>query len=468
VVDRFAVAEYVRRNFTAFKRLMYQRYTHAPHLEELDQALMDVAHYVRTGNGGPSHLIVEMPPRHGKTLTISRFFPPWVFGGSPEKRVILASYGASLANKNSRFARNMVNAPRYRSTFPGVQLASDSKSADAWDIEGHEGGMDAVGVGGGVTGKGGHIIIVDDPVKSREEAESPVYRDKVYNWFNDDLYTRREPGAAVIVVMTRWHQDDLVGRLMRDDPDTWQVLSLPAISPDGGALWPGRYPLKELRAIETRLGPYSWSALYQQQPTPAEGGLFKREYFEPLMDVTMLPPMQHAVRYWDLAMSAKTSADYTVGVKIGQGGDGHYYVLDVVRRQLEWGDVVPFMAETMLADGQTVSQGIEEAGYMSRAVQDLNGDYRLHNHGIFGYRVDKDKVTRALPVAAKAASNTLHIVAAHWTGAFLDEVCSFPKAAHDDQVDALAGAWIMIGDEGWAYGEQTHAGNPRAVSASVY
>lgn len=467
-IDRHAVAEYVRRNFTAYKRLMYSRYMHAPHLDELDHALMDVAHYVKTGDGGPSHLVVEMPPRHGKTLTISRLFPTWFIGDEPNKRVILASYGATLANKNSRYARNLLGAPRYQSTFPGVVLAPDSKAADAWDVAGHDGGMDAVGVGGGVTGKGGHIIIVDDPVKSREEAESEVYREKVYNWFNDDLYTRREPGAAVIVVMTRWHQDDLVGRLLRDDPDTWQVLSLPAIDQEGGALWPDRYPVAELRNIETRLGPYSWSALYQQRPTPAEGGLFKREYFMPLVDPEMLPTMHYTVRYWDLAMSEKTSADYTVGVKIGQGGDGHYYVLDVARRQLEWGDVVPWMAEVIQADGQDVTQGVEEKGYMSRAIQQLNEDPRLHNYGIFGYPADRDKVTRALPVVAKAASNTLHVMRSHWVTAFIDEVCSFPRGAHDDQVDALAGAWLMVGDEGWAYGEHRQAGNPRQVSAGHY
>src|SRR3990167_603984 len=198
-----------------------------------------------------------------------------LFRSNPEQRVILASYGASLAKKNSRYTRNVLLLDRYHAVFPGVVLAGDSASAEAWDIAGHDGGLDAMGVGGGVTGKGGHVIIVDDPVKSREEAESETYRDKVWDWFTDDLYTRREPGAAVIVVMTRWHQDDLVGRLLRDQPGTWEVLDMPALNEAGAALWPERYDLPALERIQRMIGDYAWSALYQQSPVPAAGGGFK-------------------------------------------------------------------------------------------------------------------------------------------------------------------------------------------------
>jgi predicted phage terminase large subunit-like protein len=263
------------------------------------------------------------------------------------------------------------------------------------------------------------------------------------------LYTRREPSGAIIVVMTRWHEDDLVGRLLKNEPDKWRVLSMPAISDEGVALWSERFPIDVLREIETTLGPYSFSALYQQRPTPAEGGIFKRAWLdsEAHPRAAHAPPVVATVRYWDLAMSEKTSADYTAGVKYAICEDGHRYVLDVVHRQIEWGDLTEFMALTMLEDGPTVGQGVEQKGFMSRAIQALNVDPRLHGYQVWGFPADKDKLTRALPAAAKCAAGVVHVLDRHWTDAFLDELCSFPNGAHDDQVDAFAGAEAMMGDQ---------------------
>lgn len=466
-------------SFRTFKEQIYRRYLHADHLEVIDARLTEALRYVETeGKEGHAFHIFELPPRHGKTVTISRLFPPYVLGLHPDWRFILSSYGATLAEKNSRFARNMIRSDVYQRLFGGqIRLASDSKSAQAWDIEGHEGGMDAMGVGGGVTGKGAQIIIIDDPVKNREEAESETYRERVWDWYTDDLYTRREPNGAVIVVMTRWHEDDLVGRLLKNEPDKWKVLNLPAIAEaddplgraEGEALWSERFPIDVLRDIETTMGSYSFSALYQQRPVPAEGGIFKRAWFDseshPRMQHT--PPIAYAVRYWDLAMSEKTSADFTAGVKIGIGADGHRYVLDVFHERVDWGDLTERLAQVMLADGAAVAQGIEQKGYMSRAIQALNIDPRLHGYQVWGHEVDKDKLTRALPAAAKAASGVVHLLDAYWTDAFLDELCSFPYGAHDDMVDAFAGAEAMLGNQmSEAVGGINHV--ETTISASPY
>jgi len=437
--------------FGEFKQRIYKNYEDAPHLQLIDSALSDVVRYVETrGAEGTGYLIISMPPRHGKTVTVSKLFPAWFLAEHPDMRVILASYGMTLAQKNSRYARNTIQSIGFKDIYPYISLAQDSKAVDAWDLSGHDGGMDAVGVGGGVTGKGGHIIVIDDPVKSREEAESETYREKVWDWFTDDLYTRREPGAAIVVIMTRWHQDDLVGRLLRDDASKWRVLSLPAIAEAndplqreiGTALWPTRFPIEKLLDDKRVMGEYSFSALYQQQPVPAEGGIFKRTWFH---RVSSLPEIVHSVRYWDTAMSSKETADYTASVKLGQGVDGHYYIMDVVRFRKEWGDVIPAMAEVMLKDGTSVQQGIEEVAFMSRAITELNQDPRLHNYSIFGYPVDKDKVTRALPFAARLSAGNVSVLDSHWTDDYLDEMCSFPNGAHDDQCDASSGSWAMIG-----------------------
>jgi predicted phage terminase large subunit-like protein len=434
--------------FTDFKRAIYRRYQHAPHLQAIDEALTAVTRYAETnGREGIGYLIIEAPPRHGKSLTTSRLYPIWHLGRNPDHRLIMASYGADLATQNSKYARNMIASPDYQRLFP-IGLAKDSKAANAWDIAGHTGGLIAVGVGGASAGFGGNVIVIDDPIKNREEAESPTYRDKIWNWFADDILPRREPGASICIFHTRWHMDDLIGRLLRREPTKWHELRLPAVAEEndilgraeGEALWPERFPLEVLREIEDGPGgPYGWASLYQQRPTPAEGGLFKNLHI-----VDTMPVVTRSYRYWDLAMSSKTTADFTVGLRLDECADGHFYVSDVRRARLDWGKVPEFMAGVMLEDGSKVVQGIEEAGYMSRAVQDLNTDARFHHFSIWGYKVDKDKLTRALAPAAKMAAGTLHILRAHWTDDFCEELKSFPMGSHDDQVDSLSGAWGMV------------------------
>lgn len=452
----------IRSNFTLFKRCLYKRYQHAPHLERFDQCLMQVARYVETGGReGIGFLVSEMPPRHGKSLTLSRFFPAWFLGRNPDYRVMNVSYGATLAEKSSRLARNLIASPLYQWAFDGVSLDPLSKSVDAWNLLNREGGMDAMGVLGGATGKGAHILNLDDLLKNREEAESQIVRSKVWDALVDDLLTRLEPGGAVILNATRWHEDDPIGRALKHlKPvygDKMVRVRFPAIAEhddpigreEGEPLWSERYPLEVLERIRASMGEYSFSALYQQHPVPAEGGIFKRSWFidEHHPALVHTPPIQYAVRYWDLAMSEKTSADFTAGVKVGVGVDGHRYVLDVFHERVEWGDLTERMAQVMLEDGASVAQGIESKGYMSRAIAALNVDPRLHGYQVWGYEVDKDKLTRALPAAAKASSGVVHVLDRFWTDVFLDELCGFPYAAHDDLVDAFAGAEAMLGEQ---------------------
>lgn len=445
-----------RDDLTVFKRHVYRRYQHALHLDRLDRALERVTRYTETGGReGTWLLIVATPPRHGKSFTVSQCYPAWHLGRNPDHRIMLVSYGQTLANKNSRFARNIVRSAAYREIFD-VELDPSSRAVEGWNIAGHEGGCDALGVLGSATGKGAHILACDDLLKNRQEAESLTIRQRVWDALNDDLLSRLEPGGAVILMATRWHQDDPTGRMLKllaDDAKRSgpvEYLRLPALAEEndplgrapGAALWPERYSVADLHAIRERSGPYSWAALYQQRPTPAEGGIFKRAWFDPV--IAHLPPITTVVRFWDLAMSARTSADYTVGVKLGLGTDGQVYVLDVARGQIEWGDLTAFLSCVILTDGPRVAQGVEAKGYMSRAVQDLNADPRLHGYAIRGYPVDADKLTRALPVAARLSAGRIHLAAAYWNQAFIEELCAFPTGAHDDQVDALSGAWAML------------------------
>lgn len=464
----------LRNDLSLYKFYMYKRYEHPKHLAEFDHWLMQIALHVETqGKQGIAFLISEMPPRHGKTLTLSRFFPTWFLGRNPEYRVMNVAYGATLAEKSSRLARNLIGSPWYRAIFPGVELDPQSKASDAWNFLDREGGMDAMGVLGGATGKGAHVLLLDDLLKNREEAESETIRNKVWDALTDDLLTRLEPGGAVVLNATRWHEDDPIGRALKYLKeiygDKMVRIRFPAYAEaddilgraEGDALWPDRYPLDTLKRIESTMGEYSWSALYQQNPVPAEGGIFKRSWFDspehPLINNP--PQMVYVYRYWDLAMSEKTSADFTAGVKIGQGTDGKWYILDVKHARIDWGDLTKFLADTILADGASVQQGIEKKGYMSRAITDLNSDPRFRGYAIFGYDVDTDKVTRALPFAAQCGAGNVYAVNAGWTQSYLDELCSFPMGAHDDQVDASSGVWAMtaLGDAIAAVGSSSYA-----------
>jgi len=244
-------------SLTDYKPKIFRRYRQdeAGHLDRLDALLTRVSLYVKSGGTHPdgiARLLIEMPPRHSKTLTVSKLYPTWHMGGNPDHRIMLTSYGKSLALKNSRFARNVIPSPVYQEMFP-ITLSKDSKAADAWDLEGFEGGIDAMGIAGAAAGKGAHVLIIDDPIKNREQAESAVYRDKLWTSYTDDFLTRLEPAGAIIMQMTRWHMDDLIGRVIKNEGlvengGAWQRLRLPAIAEDndplgrdeGEALWPWR------------------------------------------------------------------------------------------------------------------------------------------------------------------------------------------------------------------------------------
>lgn len=442
-------------DFLTFSSRIFSRNQHPPHLTYLYPYLTRIATWEADKAG--DHLIVSMPPRHGKSFTISRLFPAWYLGINPSQRVILASYGATLARKHSRAARSIVASRVYAELFPEIKLAADARSADSWDlipvVSGEAGGMDAVGVGGGITGKGAQLIIVDDPIKSRAEAESATYRDRLWEWFTDDLYTRREPGASVILVMTRWSTDDLAARLIRRQREKWTYIRLPALAePDdllgraiGDPLWVARFDTSALHDIESSIGAYAWAGLYQQSPVPQSGGLFKRASFR--LTQTAPPILTHAVRFWDLALSEREHADYTVGVLLGRTPVGQYVVLDVTRFRAEWSDVIPRIIETARADTSDVLVGFEQTAFQSRAVAQFLSAPGMGEYKAFGVKPEGDKFTRALPFAARAGEGMIDVLSGRgWTDDFLEELVTFPKGAHDDQVDAASGAYRLLID----------------------
>lgn len=395
-----------------------------------------------------------MPPRHGKTLTVSRLYPTWHLGRNPDHRIILVCYGADLAEKSGRAARNIVGSKAYTDIFPTVALARDSKSISAWDIEKRDGGMDVLGIGAGATGKGAHLLIIDDPIKNREQAESEVWREKVWESYTDDLYTRLEPGGAVIVMMTRWHEDDLIGRLLKREPDKWACLRLPALAEpndplgrsEGAALWPDRYPVSVLNDIASTLGTYGFTALYQQAPKPREGAMFKRHWFK---IVDAIPNNVRRVRYWDKAGTDGGHGAATAGVLMGANTDG-VYVENVVTGHLSSGAREALIKQTAQLDAskygsrsavriwieQEPGSGGKESA--EATIRNLTG-FVIHAD-----RPTGDKNTRLEPFAAQAEAGNVYLLRGDWNESYIEEMISIPFGARRDQGDASSGAYNQL------------------------
>lgn len=284
-------------------------------------------------SGKTKRLMIFMPPRHGKSETISRKFPSWFLGRNPDKNIIISSYAHQLATSFSREARGYIESRQYKTVF-NITTAVDSRAVNDWNIQGHKGGMMAAGVGGATTGYGADLFIIDDPFKNKEEADSETIREKVWDWYRSVALTRLEPGGAMIIVMTRWHQQDLAGKILEEDKD-WEVLNLSAIAEKeedklgrsiGEALWPERYDVAALEAIKYRVGTRIWHALFQGNPMDPESQIVKREWIQWYKEL----PIEYQ-RYGgiDTATSQKTSADHMSLVDVVKDWQGFMYVDDV-------------------------------------------------------------------------------------------------------------------------------------------
>lgn len=399
-------------SFADFKARIWRNYLPARHLALIDDALTQVIRYLETeGAEGIGNLILCWPPRHGKSLNLGRFFPAYAIGKHPDWRVIYTSYAASLAQKFSRQARNLLMAPAYQGMFPGVRLAKDSHAAESWNIEGREGGMDAMGVGGGVTGKGGQILIADDLLSGREDANSLTIREKTWDFFTDDFSTRRDVAyAATILSGTRWDRDDPIGRAITRQPGKWHVLSLPALAEEhdplgreaGEALWPERFPVSFLED-QRQKNVYSFASLYQQRPTPREGGLFKAKDID--HDLTKAPNLRRIVVAIDPAVTSTEASDETGIVVAGIGDDGHGYVLDdksLTASPDAWARQAVTAYNTWNADRiiAEVNNGGDLVTTTLRTVEKSVPITQVH--------ASRGKITRAEPVAALYEQGKVH------------------------------------------------------------
>ena len=400
--------------------------------------------FLESGHRG---LIVTTPPRHMKSTICSECLPAWFLSNDPEHReVMLASYNQGQARKMARSCRKLFDEEWHQLIFDRPNIVIDN--ADEIMLEGKVNGrpsLIAAGIGAGLTGSGADLIIVDDPIKDAEEANSQTIRDNIHDWFTSVAMTRLSPGGKVLIVMTRWHHDDLVGRLLNDNPDGWDVLHLPAVSDAGEALWPERYDIRHLMSIKADVGSRVFEALYQGRPTPDEGGFFRREWFQ-VVD-RGFSERAYRCRYWDKAATAG-AGDWTTGVLLAME-EGRYCVEDVVHVQYGPKDVQSIIRRTAEQDGPYVRIRMEqEPGSSGVEVIDLYARQIL-----LGYDFRPDKVTgskdlRAGSLSAALENGNVSIVRAQWNREYIQEFCEFPLGAHDDQVDATSGAFRELTDAG--------------------
>lgn len=430
------------------------RYNVQPHHQAIAAALEDVS------KGKILRLIITVPPRHGKSQLCSKLFPAWFMGQDPYNQLIVASYAAHLAEDFGRAVRDYIKSPAYRQVFPLCELKKGSSSADR--LETTEGGIATfMGVGGPGTGRGANLLVCDDPVKSREDADSPTLRDKTWEWFTNVAMTRlMDSMSGVLVVMTRWHEDDIVGRITdpankhynEDFAKNWKIIHLHALAKEGDVmgrkpgepLWPGKYGVDYLME-KKNMDPRMFSALYQGEPTPEDGDFFKAEHIKTYQP-HQLPKNLRMYAASDHAVGTKQENDKTCLIPFGVDENDHIWILpDVAWDRFDAEAAVDAMFE-IIRNRRPLFWWAEK-GHISKAIGPFLNKRMLEEKvyaSVVQLTPSKDKKTRAQSIHGRMTMGMVHFPAfAPWFEEAKSELLKFPHGKHDDFVDTLA--WCGIG-----------------------
>jgi predicted phage terminase large subunit-like protein len=417
-----------------------RRTVRTPALDLIDTELADLL------DQPDGRLIISMPPQEGKSTRVAKDFVVWALTRNPDLRIVTASYAQGLANRNGRSVRNLIQAnPQI-----GLAIAPDNGAASEWTLAGHEGGVLSVGRGAGVTGRPADMLVIDDPIKDRNEADSRTIRDTCWDWWTDSLSTRLAPGAPVVLILTRWHEDDLAGRLLAaEDGHLWRVINIPAQAegpddPLGRA--PGEY-LESARgrtpaqwdAIRVRVGAQTWASLYQGHPSPPDGGLFRRDVWRRW---TKLPDLAGAtvVQSWDLAFKDTKTADFVVGQVWAQIG-ADCYLLDQVRGRWGFTETCDEILNLSAKWPQATAKYVEDKANGPAVIDAL----RHRVPGLIPVNPEGGKEARAAAVSPLVEAGNVHLPArAPWVDGLIEEAAAFPNGTNDDQVDALTQALTKL------------------------
>jgi predicted phage terminase large subunit-like protein len=469
--ERAVSRERAQAGFMEYVKMMWPGFVHGRH-----HALM-AKKFEAIAEGKIKRVIINMPPRHTKSEFASYLLPSWFLGKFPEKKVIQCSNTADLAVGFGRKVRNLVGAEAYSKVFPEVSLRQDSKAAGRWAT--NKGGeYFAIGVGGTVTGKGADLLIIDDPHSEQEAAAAagnPEVYQKVYEWYTSGPRQRLQPGGSIVIVMTRWAENDLTGRVLadsmkREKGEEWELIELPALLPSGKPLWPEFWSLEELAALKEELPVSKWNAQYQQKPTGEEGALVKREWWK-IWGGERAPACEFIIQSWDTAFTKSERSDFsactTWGVfyKDENPQDPNIILLDAYQERLEF----PELKERalMLYKEWTPDAFIVEA---KAAGAPLIFELRRMGIAVSEYTPSRgnDKFVRLNSVTDLFKSGKVWAPDMRWAHELIEQMAAFPNAVHDDLVDSSTQALIRFRQGGFLTLDSDEPDEPKYRRRAAY
>ncbi len=439
-------------SFLAFAKEVWEPFICGRHHEKMADA------FERVAKGDLKRLMINMPPRMGKSQLTSWLLPAWIMGRSPEKKIIMASHTAELALRFGRMVRNLIGSEEFTNLFPKVSLTADSKAAGRFDVSGG-GEYFSVGVGGAVTGRGADLLVIDDPHSEQQGQQAdPKIFDSTFDWFTSGPRQRLQPGGAIIIVMTRWSMKDLCGHIMRDSlmregSDEWEVIEFPAILPSGNSLWQEFWPIEELEKIKATLPISKWEAQYQQKPTSEESAIIKREWWKK-WEHNNPPAVSFVIQSWDTAFLKHEQADYsactTWGVFYADNEEGYsapqIILLDAIQERLEFPELKARALEMYKywnpdscvieakAAGAPLVQELRRAGILVTEYTPTRGN---------------DKISRVNAVSDFFASGVVWCPQTRWAEEVVEQFAAFPVGDHDDLVDSATQALLRFRQGGF-------------------
>ena len=415
--------------------------------------------------GSIKRLIIELPPRHGKSELVSVHFPPWYLAEHPDHQIIACCYGWDLVRSFSKRCLDDLNNPEFARMYPHIMLDPRQSGLQRWGLRGRRGSYLATSIGGPITGSGANVLIIDDPVKLRKDVESDRYREDQWVWYKANARTRLEPNGSIILCLTRWHEDDLAGRILEDAEqggEQWHILRLPALAEEDDPLgrryreplWPDRYTEEMLETLEQTMPAYEWESQYQQNPFPPGGEVFSRDHWATFEAGTPVQ-LTKVVTSWDTALKDEERNDFTGVWTAGLGTNGYVYVFDVqkirataaqlIGTQQQPGLIVAYVA-WLSKNGIMPSEVlIEDAGSGTAAIQLLAASAPWLP--IVPVKTgNRSKVERARAVVPfYEARRVLHRRDANWRNWFEPMCQAFPGTKVKDPVDAMTqGLWKLM------------------------
>jgi predicted phage terminase large subunit-like protein len=430
--------ELAQNNFLHFVHAMWPEFISGRHHRIIAEKLQRVA------SGDLKRLIINMAPRHTKSEFASFLFPAWMMGQNPRMKIIQATHTTELAVGFGRKTKNLLDTDEYKEIFPDVKLAADSKASGRWDTS--RGGMYyAVGVGSNLAGRGGDLVIIDDP-HSEQTAMSNSGFDDAWDWYTGGPRQRLQPGGSIVLVQTRWSEKDMTGQLLRamaKDPlaDQWEVVELPAIFDDGKPCWPEYWSLEDLTAVKASIPPSKWNAQYQQKPTGEENAIIPREWWR-IWEGENIPQLQYVIQSYDTAFTKRERSDFSAITTWGvfypeEGGPPNLILLDAKKGRYDFPELKALAFEEYeYWDPDTVIIEAKASGLP------LTHEMRQTGIPVVNFTPSKgnDKVSRVYAVTPLFEAGMVWAPDKSWAEELIEEVAAFPEGEYDDLVDSMTQA----------------------------